>query len=75
MMRLEKNSALLVIDIQQEDFAEMNESNQNEPRWNCIRNARRVLDVFRSRRGWIDPGVLRADRDYRSARIYFVLKL
>ena len=46
-MRLEKNSALLVIDIQQEDFAEMNESNQDEPRWNCIRNARRVLDVFR----------------------------
>ena len=30
-MRLEKNSALLVIDIQQEDFAEMNESNQMSP--------------------------------------------
>ena len=31
-MKLEKNCALLVIDIQQEDFMEMNESNIDEPR-------------------------------------------
>lgn len=48
-MRLEKNSALLVIDIQQEDFVDMNETNWEEPRWDCIRNARRVLDVFRKK--------------------------
>lgn len=46
-MKLDKNCALLVIDIQQEDFMEMNESNMDEPRWDCIRNGRRVLDVFR----------------------------
>lgn len=46
-MKIEKSSALLVIDIQQEDFVDMNESNWNEPRWDCIRNGRRVLDVFR----------------------------
>lgn len=49
-MKLEKNCALLVIDIQQEDFMEMNESNIDEPRWNVIRNGKRVLDVFRARR-------------------------
>lgn len=48
-MKLEKNCALLVIDIQQEDFMEMNENNQEEPRWDCIRNGRRVLDVFRKK--------------------------
>ena len=47
-MKLDKNCALLVIDIQQEDFMEMNESNMDEPRWDCIRNGRRVLDVFRA---------------------------
>lgn len=47
-MKLEKNCALLVIDIQQEDFMEMNESNMEEPRWNVIRNVKRVLDVFRA---------------------------
>lgn len=46
-MKLDKNCALLVIDIQQEDFMEMNERNMDEPRWDCIRNGRRVLDVFR----------------------------
>ena len=46
-MKIEKSSALLVIDIQQDDFTDMNESNRGEPRWDCIRNARRVLDVFR----------------------------
>lgn len=46
-MKLDKNCTLLVIDIQQEDFMEMNESNMDEPRWDCIRNGRRVLDVFR----------------------------
>ena len=48
-MKLEKSSALLVIDIQQEDFVGMNESNRNDPRGDCIRNARRVLDVFRKK--------------------------
>lgn len=48
-MKLEKSSALLVIDIQQKDFVGMNESNRNDPRWDCIRNARRVLDVFRKK--------------------------
>ena len=48
IMKLDKNCALLVIDIQQEDFMEMNESNMDEPRWDCIRNGRRVLDVFRA---------------------------
>lgn len=47
-MKLDKNCALLVIDIQQEDFMEMNERNMDEPRWDCIRNGRRVLDVFRT---------------------------
>ena len=37
IMKLDKNCALLVIDIQQEDFMEMNESNMDEPRWDCIR--------------------------------------
>ena len=48
-MNIEKSSALLVIDIQQEDFTEMNDSNASSPRWDCIRNARRVLDVFRKK--------------------------
>lgn len=46
-MKLEQDCALLVIDIQQEDFVEMNESNWDAPRWDCIRNGKRVLDVFR----------------------------
>ena len=49
-MKLEKNCALLVVDIQQEDFMEMNESNMEEPRWNVIRNGKRVLDVFRAKK-------------------------
>lgn len=49
-MKIEKNSALLVIDIQQEDFVEMNESNMDAPEWECIRNAKRVLDVFRAKK-------------------------
>ena len=49
-MKLDKNCALLVIDIQQEDFVELNENNINEPRWNSIRNAKRVLDVFRAKK-------------------------
>ncbi len=49
-MKLEKNCALLVIDIQQEDFMDMNEQNMDEPRWAAIRNGRRVLDVFRSKK-------------------------
>lgn len=49
-MKIEKNSALLVIDIQQEDFKEMREENWNDPAWDCIRNAKRVLDVFRKKK-------------------------
>lgn len=49
-MEIEKNSALLVIDIQQEDFREMDELNFTDSRWGCIRNAKRVLDVFRLKR-------------------------
>lgn len=41
---------MLVIDIQQEDFSEMNENNMDDPRWNVIRNARRVLNVFRAKK-------------------------
>ncbi len=49
-MKIEEKSALLVIDIQQEDFKEMREDNFNDPEWNCIRNAKRVLDVFRAKK-------------------------
>ena len=49
-MIITDKSALLVSDIQQEDFVEMTEANAHEPRWQCIRNGKRVLDVFRSRR-------------------------
>lgn len=49
-MEIKKGSALLVIDIQQEDFKEMNDDNLHEARWDCIRNARRVLDVFREKK-------------------------
>lgn len=47
-MKIGKNCALLVIDIQQEDFMEMNESNFNDPCWDAIKNGKRVLDVFRA---------------------------
>lgn len=49
-MKIEKRSALLIIDIQQEDFREMREDNLNDPAWDCIRNAKRVLDVFRAKK-------------------------
>lgn len=49
-MEIEKNSALLVIDIQQEDSKDMNENNLNAPEWECIRNAKRVIDVFRKKK-------------------------
>lgn len=49
-MKIEKKSALLVIDIQQEDFMELSEANLDAPEWACIRNARRVLDVFRAKK-------------------------
>ncbi|HIT64701.1 MAG TPA: cysteine hydrolase [Candidatus Ventrimonas merdavium] len=48
-MKLEANCALLVIDIQQEDFKEMREDRIQDPEWDCIRNAKRVLDVFRAK--------------------------
>lgn len=49
-MEIEKNSALLVIDIQQEDFVEMPEDEREaakDKRWECILNGKRVLDIFR----------------------------
>ncbi len=49
-MKIEEESALLVIDIQQEDFVEMNESNMDAPQWECIRNRKGVLDVFREKK-------------------------
>ena len=51
-MKIEKNCALLVIDIQQEDFIGMENDEQevDNPAWNCIRNAKRVLDVFRAKK-------------------------
>ena len=50
MLKLNKSCALLVIDIQQADFVEMKEGNRDDLEWACIRNARRVLDVFRARK-------------------------
>ena len=49
-MKIAERSALLVIDIQQADFREMREDNLNDPAWDCIRNAKRVLDVFRAKK-------------------------
>ena len=49
-MKIAERSALLVIDIQQEDFREMREDNLNDPAWDCIRIAKRVLDVFRAKK-------------------------
>ncbi len=49
-MKLNKKCALLVIDIQQEDFLEMNDDNIHEPRWDVKRNSKRVLDVFRAKK-------------------------
>lgn len=47
---IREKSALLVIDIQQEDFMEMNENNMGDPRWTVFRNGKRVLDVFRAKK-------------------------
>ena len=47
-MKLGTNCALLVIDIQQEDFRNMTPDNLADPAWDCIRSARRVLNVFRA---------------------------
>lgn len=52
-MKIEEKSALLVIDIQQEDFIGMPEEESEiskNPNWTCIRNAKRVLDVFRTKK-------------------------
>ena len=46
-MEIQKGSVLLVIDIQQEDFVGLEQVSLDDPAWTCIRNARRVLDVFR----------------------------
>ena len=47
---IREKSPLLVIDIQQEDFMEMNENNMGDPRWTVIRSGKRVLDVFRAKK-------------------------
>lgn len=47
---IDNKSALLVIDIQEEDFKDMNEDNFDAPEWQCIRNAKRVLAVFRNKK-------------------------
>ena len=52
-MKIEENSVLLVIDIQQEDFIGMPEDENEaakDSRWDCIRNGKRVLDVFRAKK-------------------------
>ena len=52
-MKIEEKSALLVIDIQQEDFIGMPENEEEaslNKDWECIRNGKRVLDVFRARK-------------------------
>lgn len=52
-MDIEKNCALLVIDIQQEDFLDMPddiEEAAKDSRWVCILNGKRVLDVFRKKK-------------------------
>lgn len=40
-MKIEDKSALLVIDIQQEDFVGMKEDDTENPAYICIRNAKR----------------------------------
>ena len=48
-MEIEKTSALLVIDIQQEDFLDMLKilkKRRRPPRWDTILKGKRVLDVF-----------------------------
>ena len=52
-MKIEENSVLLVIDIQQEDFIGMPEDEneaEKDSRWDCIRNGIRELDVFRAKK-------------------------
>ena len=51
-MEIEKTSALLVIDIQQEEFLDMPEDLEEAakaPRWDTILKGKRVLDVFRKK--------------------------
>ena len=48
-MKIEDKSALLVIDIQQEDFVGMKENDTDNPAYACIHNAKKVLDVFRAK--------------------------
>lgn len=49
-MQIKNNCALLVIDIQQEDFVGMPDDEKEaakDKRWQCILNGKRVLDFFR----------------------------
>lgn len=49
-MILNDHFALLVIDIQEENFHEMKADNLHETRWEPIRNARRVIEAFHARK-------------------------
>ena len=52
-MKIEKNSALLVVDIQQADYTENFDSgtgNEKEQYYKTLLNAKRVLDVFRAKK-------------------------
>lgn len=51
-MKIGEKSALLVIDIQQEDFLNMPENLEEAAKsheWDCIMNGKRVLDIFREK--------------------------
>ena len=85
-MKIEEKSALLVIDIQQEDFKEMDENNMEAPEWNCIRNAKKVLDIFRAKKlpviqikevhrpDMVGTGWRRGNPLYRNLSIYRLCK-
>lgn len=49
-VKLEQNSVLPVIDIQQSDFTGLKKENFDDPAWDCIRKAKRVPDVFRAKK-------------------------
>lgn len=52
-MKIEKNSALLVIDIQQVDYVEISQYGSEEVKeqyFKTLQNAKRVLDVFREKK-------------------------
>ncbi len=48
-MKFEERGALLVIDIQQKDVKEITADHMDNPMRDCIRNSKRVPDVFRAK--------------------------